>query len=170
MAGFPGFFFWLLKDVGLTGWDVVRGSCRDAGKCNGYSYAAGGGKLTLALVLWNMLQGSKLSRPSTLSATRTSWADSSMSERYVNIVGELYLCQKLREVIGSRSRTPFHGTSSWRSRRIRRWTSRWIWRWIRGWRDGCRRRRWQWWSSNLRLQRLFPIHSFLLSICVELSC
>jgi len=52
------------RNVGLTGWDVVRGLCRDA-------------------VLWNMLRGSKLNRPSTRSATRTSWADSSMFERTV---------------------------------------------------------------------------------------
>lgn len=30
MAGLFG-FFWLL-DVGLTGWDIVHGLCRDAGR------------------------------------------------------------------------------------------------------------------------------------------
>ena len=168
MAGFSGFFFWLLKDVGLTGWDVVRGSCRDAGKRNECFYVAGlETNLRLSIVEY-------ATREQAQQAVNTLSNQNLMGRLvYVREVGSTLLVNlnmrpKLRQILGSRSRTPFHRTSSWRSRRIRRWTSWWIWWWIWGWRNGCRR--WWRWSSNLRLQRLFPIHFSLLSICVELSC
>jgi hypothetical protein len=66
----------------LTGWDVVRGSCRDAGKLYWIAISMDI-EIDVIPVLWNMLRGSKLNRPSIRSATKTSWADLFTFEKYV---------------------------------------------------------------------------------------
>lgn len=80
--------FWLFEDVGLTGWTVVRGLCRDAGKSlpqthlwRVFSQRAG---------LWNTLQKSKPNRRSRRSATKTSWVVSSTFARYVILVHAMH--------------------------------------------------------------------------------
>jgi len=58
-----------------------------------------------------MPRGSKLNRPSTLSATRTSWADSSMFERYASLHIFKEIVQRLTREWQDREAEPrFTGT------------------------------------------------------------
>jgi hypothetical protein len=65
----------------LTGWDVVRGFCRDAGEYL-FSRYSRNTPADLMIVLWNMRRGSRLSRPSIRSAIKILWVDWSMFEKY----------------------------------------------------------------------------------------
>lgn len=119
-----------------------------------------------------MPRGSKLSRPSRLLATKTSWEDSSMFERYEPQTVASY--HALTQRVGSRSRASIYWPTSRRPRRIRRSSRpRRIRRRIRR-RHGSRRWCWRWWSSNLRLQRLLYPRLFscglVWSMIVDFRC
>jgi hypothetical protein len=82
----------------LTGWDVVRGFCRDAGEFILFRFTLVFSESyppDVALVLWNMLRGSKLNRLSIRLATRISWADLFMFEKYATFVSPTASLSKL---------------------------------------------------------------------------
>jgi hypothetical protein len=58
-------------------------------------------QVDVVLVLWNMLRGSKLNRPSTLLATKTSWDDLFTFAKYVLNLTYLLHDGDLHFLIGS---------------------------------------------------------------------